>query len=84
LIASNRSKFPYIHDLRELWTQCTDLGEVFPALPWNPLDLQDYAVFLRYESTDILPPEDRDKMREAVDILTWFVEQRAETLNFGE
>ena len=84
LIAFRGSQYAHTHDLRQLRTRCIELGEVLPELPWNPADLQIYAVDLRYDWTDPVPETARQKMRDAVDILMEFVLERAHLLGSGE
>ncbi|HEV2645912.1 MAG TPA: HEPN domain-containing protein [Acidobacteriaceae bacterium] len=76
LIAWRGDTYPHTHDLRQLSTLCIESGEQLPVLPWSVINLQEYAVLLRYDTSDILPPADRDKIRSTVDILAAFVRAR--------
>jgi HEPN domain-containing protein len=79
LIAWRGISYPHSHDLRQLWTLCIELGEILPLLPWPIGRLQEYAVVLRYDTSDILPQGDREKIRSSVDILHRFVVGRIQS-----
>ncbi len=73
LIAWRGETYPHTHDLRQLWTLCTEAGEHLPLLPWPISNLQEYAVLLRYDVSVVLPFADRETIRASVDILDAFV-----------
>jgi len=77
MIAAKGAAYAHTHDLRELFDQCKDLGEPVPALPWELRDLQEFAVLQRYDWAETLPIEERERIRQALDLLRSHVISRA-------
>ncbi len=83
LVAALDLRYPLTHDLRELWTVCVDAGEQMPELSPVFLDLQDYAVTMRYDDIDTISEIDRVQVREIVGVLDYFVRSRLKQLRAG-
>jgi hypothetical protein len=69
LLAANGIVYPFTHRLETLAKLLETCGEILPFTPYDPIDLDPYAVELRYDMGDPLSSSDRVTIRQSVAIL---------------
>jgi hypothetical protein len=76
LIAAHGVPYPLTHQMNELLKLVASCGETLPALPFDPLALQPFAVQLRYDEGPVLSDTVRSEMRDSAAMLREFVVAR--------
>jgi HEPN domain-containing protein len=81
LISSRGESYAFIHELEKFHLQLVNAGEVLPKTPCHFLEIQPYAVLLRYDTAKDLDETDRKRFIETVDILREWIEARIAVLS---
>lgn len=80
LISAKGEAYAFIYDLEKLQNQLIASGEVFPAFSCDFVEIQPFAVLLRYDDGEDLSEADRQRFMDTVDALREFVLARIAAL----
>jgi HEPN domain-containing protein len=80
LIAANNQTYPFTHSLEKLGEILEDSQETLPDMPYDLIQLEPFAVQLRYDIGESVAEEDKVAIRESVAILRAHVINRILTL----
>jgi HEPN domain-containing protein len=76
LIAANNRAYPFTHSLEKLSDILMECGESLPSMPYDPIQLEPFAVELRYDLGGTLSDEEKKEILESLVILREYVLER--------